>query len=175
MNPVDYSSVIMSLSVAAYGAYRYVQREKDHRALLHSINNPGFGSPSSTVETNKPAAWRLIAVALGEVLLVAHLIWRVDTTPDVWGGMRLTSVVVTIYLMMALPGVLGLLKRALWRLMTLCFIEVVLVAAIVWLMYVRSKIIYAGELTYVIAFSFVVLFLVLLPMVVRDFKSYRNI
>ncbi|MCX6145224.1 MAG: hypothetical protein NTZ35_18625 [Ignavibacteriales bacterium] len=174
MNPADYSILVMSLSLAAYGVYQYVKREKEHRALLQTISKSVTPNSYAAVDMIKHASWRLIALALGEVLLIAHLIWRVSTIPDPAGVGKLMGFVVTTYLMLALPGVLGVLKRALWHLMTLCFIEAVLVAAIIWLIYIRSKIIYAGEVTYFIAFFFVVLFLVLLPMVVRDIRAYRN-
>jgi hypothetical protein len=174
MNPADYATVIMILTVVAYGIHQYVKREKEHRALLQTISQCDIASPSAIVEKIKPAPWRFIALVVGELLLIAHLIWRVATAPDVWGGARLMGFLVTIYLMMALPGVLGLLKRALWRLMTLCFIEMALVASVLWLLNVRSKIIYGGELTYVIAFLFVAVFLVLLPMVMRDIRAYRS-
>jgi hypothetical protein len=174
MNPADYSTLGTSLAIAVYGIYQYAKREKEHRALLQTISKSDIPHSSAAAGTIKHAPWRLMTLALGEVLLIAHFIWRLSTMPDLAGGGKLTSFVVTLYLMLALPGVLGVLKPKLWRLMTLCFIEVVLVAAVIWLMYINSKIIYANEVTYIIAFFFVVLFLVLLPTVVRDIRAYRN-
>jgi hypothetical protein len=177
MNPADYSILIWSLSIAAYGAYQYVRREKEHRALLQTISKHDISDPYAAGDVIKHASWRLITLALGEVLLIAYVIWQVSTRskiPDTGGGRELTVFVGTIYFMLALPGVLGVLKPALWRLMTLCFIEVVLVISVLWLIYIRSRIIYAGEVTYIIAISFVVLFFALLPVLVRDIRAYRN-
>jgi hypothetical protein len=174
MNPAVYSILVTSLSIAAYGVYQYVKREKEHRALLQTISKSDISDPSATVGMIKRASWRLITLALGEVLLIAHFIWRLSTIPDPAGVGKVLGFVVTTYLMLALPGVLGVLKRALWNLMTVCFIEAVLVAAVIWLISARSNIMYGGEVTYFIAFFFVVLFLVLLRIVVRDIRAYRN-
>jgi hypothetical protein len=174
MNPADYSTSGTSLVIAVYGIYQYTKREKEHRALLQTISKSDIPHSSPAAGTIKHAPWQLMTLALGEVLLIAHLVWRLSTMPDLVGGAKLTGFVVTLYMMLALPGVLGVLKPKLWRLMTLCFIEVVLVAAVIWLITARSNIIYGGEVIYIIAFFFVVLFFVLLPMVVRDIRAYRN-
>jgi hypothetical protein len=63
---------------------------------------------------------------------------------------------------------------ALWRLATTSVIEVMLLASIVWLVYVRSKILYGGYVTYIIASFFAVIFVFLFFVLLRDIKSYRN-
>jgi hypothetical protein len=63
---------------------------------------------------------------------------------------------------------------ALWRLATTSIIELMLLAAIVWLVYIRSRILYGGEITYIIAFFFSIIFVILLVVLLRDIKAYRN-
>jgi hypothetical protein len=174
MNPADYSTLGTSLAIAAYGIYQYVKREKEHRAVLQTLCKSDIPHSFAAAGAIKHAPWRLMAFALGEVILIAYLVWMFSKIPDPTGVGKAMGFVVTAYMMLALPGVLGILKRALWHLLTLCFIEVVLVGAVIWLISVRSKIIYAGEVTYFIAFFFGVLFFVLLPIVVRDVRAYHN-
>ena len=173
MNMGDYSTLGTSLAIAAYGSYQYVKREKEHRVLLQTISNRDIDRQAAEAVI-KRASWRLMIFALGEAMLIAYLVWMFSAFPDPTGVGKVMGFVVTAYMMLALPGVLGILKRALWHLLTLCFIEVVLVGAVIWLISVRSKIMYGGEVTYFIAFFFVVLFVVLLPIVVRDVRAYRN-
>lgn len=63
---------------------------------------------------------------------------------------------------------------ALWRLASTGVIEVMLLAAIVWLVYVRSRILYGGEVTYIIALFFSIVFVFLLIILIRDINAFRN-
>jgi hypothetical protein len=63
---------------------------------------------------------------------------------------------------------------ALWRLATISMIEVILLAAIAWLVYIRSRILFGGEVTYIIAFFFLIIFVFLLIILSRDIRAYRN-
>jgi len=75
----------------------------------------------------------------------------------------------------AIPATpMGETKPALWRILNILAIEIVLLAGIIWLVSVRSKILYGGEFTYYIALFFLVLFGLLLPVLIRDVKRYRD-
>ena len=68
----------------------------------------------------------------------------------------------------------GETRPALWRILNIVVIEILLLAGIVWLVSVRSKILYGGEFTYYIALFFLVLFGLLMPVLIRDIKRYRD-
>ena len=65
-------------------------------------------------------------------------------------------------------------RPALWRILNILAIEILLLAGIIWLVSVRSRILYGGELTYYIAAFFLVLFGFLMPSLIRDVKRYRD-
>jgi hypothetical protein len=68
----------------------------------------------------------------------------------------------------------GETRPALWRILNILAIEIVLLAGIIWLVSVRSRILYAGEFTYYIALFFLVLFGLLMPVLIREVKRYRD-
>jgi hypothetical protein len=174
MNPGDYSVLVTSLSIAAYGVYQYVKREKEQRMLLQNVAERDIAGHYAAVVMTKPAPWRLLTLALVELLLIAEGIWLVSTRSKIMNAGDVINLVVITYVMLALPGALGVLKPALWRLITLCFIQVLLVVSVIWLIHVGSRIYYAGDVAYGIAFCFVILFFTLLPVFLRDIRAYRN-
>ncbi len=174
MNPADYSLLIMSLLIAAYGTHQYIKREKEHRALLQRIIDGNSMALHAAVGIVKLPRRLVLMLAFIEVLLVALVIWVVCTRSKVFNAGDATNLIVLVYLILALPGAFGVFNPALWRLLTLAFIEVLLVGSVIWLVHTGSKILYGAEVAYIIAFFFVALFAFLLPVLVRDIRAYRN-
>ena len=68
----------------------------------------------------------------------------------------------------------GETKPALWRLLNIIALEILLLVGIIWLVSIRPKILYGGEVTYIIALFFLVLLAFLTPILIRDVKLYRS-
>lgn len=66
------------------------------------------------------------------------------------------------------------IRPALWRLLTIAVVETVLMVGVIWLVSIRSRILYGGDVVYIIAFFFLILFTFLMSIFLRDLRTYRN-
>ncbi len=173
VSPAASSILGMSFSIALYGAYQYVKREKEHRMLLQRIAEEDVPGRHAAVDRIKPVSWRLLTLIL-EALFIVFIVWVVYARSKDFNAGDVASLIVLVYLILALPGAFNVFNPALWRLLTLAFIEVLLAGSAVWLVHAGSKILYAGVVAYVIAICFVALFVFLLPVLSRDIRAYRN-
>ena len=69
-------------------------------------------------------------------------------------------------------GTLG--TSTVWRLWTISLVEALLLGAIVWLVSVRSRILYGRGTVYILAGIFLALFLSLLLILLRDIKAHQG-
>jgi hypothetical protein len=61
-----------------------------------------------------------------------------------------------------------------WRIWTISLVEALLLAAIVWLVSLHSRILYGGDVVYILAGVFLALFLTLLLILLREVSRHRS-